>query len=222
MPKYRRKPHSLERIGQIIFMSGSQVAAPGVETPHRGNRPLSSFLNACCIRRQREESLGRNFWELFPQSLGTELEKEFRRAAAGETRDFEHHYEPWERWYHNRCFPRKGGGISVFSYDITEHKEVEEALLAERQRLRSIIFAANVGTWEWNVQTGETVFNERWAEILGYTLAELAPVSIDTWTRLAHPDDLKVSDALLERHFRGDLDYYQCEARMRHKNGNWI
>ena len=108
------------------------------------------------------------------------------------------------------------------NFDVTERKQAEDGLRAEQERLASIIFGANVGTWEWNVQTGQTVFNERWAEILGYTLAELAPVSIDTWIRLAHPDDLKASGALLDRHFRGELDHYECEARMRHKNGNWI
>lgn len=106
--------------------------------------------------------------------------------------------------------------------DISARKKAEEALAHERQRLDSILKGTNAGTWEWNVQTGEVVFNERWAEIIGYTLAELAPVSIATWTNLAHPDDLKTSDALLERHFKGELPYYEFEIRMRHKDGRWI
>jgi PAS domain S-box-containing protein len=106
--------------------------------------------------------------------------------------------------------------------DITERKRAERALETERQRLASIIFGSNVGTWEWNIQTGETVFNERWAEMAGYTLAELAPVSIETWARLAHPDDIQASNALLQQHFRGDVDGYECEARIRHKAGHWI
>lgn len=76
----------------------------------------------------------------------------------------------------------------------------------ERKRLASIIHGTNVGTWEWNVQTGETVFNERWAQIVGCTLAELSPVSIQTWRELCHPDDLKRSEELLEQHFSGQLD----------------
>jgi len=93
---------------------------------------------------------------------------------------------------------------------------------AERQRLAGIIKATNVGTWEWNVQTGEVVFNERWAEILGYTLEELSPVSIETWKELAQPDDLKASYELLEKHFKGELEYYSHEVRLRHKNGHWV
>jgi PAS domain S-box-containing protein len=89
-------------------------------------------------------------------------------------------------------------------------------------RLQNILVGTNIGTWEWNVQTGETVFNERWAEMIGYTLAELQPVSIDTWLRFAHPDDLKASGERLEAHFSGQVGYYECEARMRHKEGHWV
>jgi PAS domain S-box-containing protein len=106
--------------------------------------------------------------------------------------------------------------------DITKRKQAEEALHRERERLASIIEGTNVGTWEWNVQTGETIFNERWAEIIGYSLKEISPVSIDTWMKFTHPDDLKNSGKLLQRHFSGELDYYECEARMRHKNGEWV
>ncbi len=114
--------------------------------------------------------------------------------------------------------------ISVLGYvrDITEIKKTQLALIEEHQRLESIIKGTNIATWEWNVQTGETIFNERWAEIIGYTLKEISPVSIDTWVKYAHPDDLKESDKLLEQHFSGEMDYYEFESRMKHKDGHWI
>ena len=90
------------------------------------------------------------------------------------------------------------------------------------RRLNDILEGTHVGTWEWDVQTGEMVFNERWAEIIGYRLEELQPVSIKTWMNFSHPDDLKASDRLLEQHFSGELPYYEHEGRMRHKNGHWV
>ena len=92
----------------------------------------------------------------------------------------------------------------------------------QKQRLSDILYGTRAGIWEWNIQTGKTVFNERWAEIIGYSLEEISPTTIDTWSKFAHPDDLKKSGELLDKHFLGELDYYEFESRMKHKNGNWI
>lgn len=106
--------------------------------------------------------------------------------------------------------------------DITQTKKYERDLRFQKQRLNAIIEGTNVGTWEWDIQIGSVIYNERWAEIIGYTLEELFPTSIDTWIENTHPDDLLESKKALERHFNGITDYYECEIRMRHKKGNWI
>ncbi|MBN1665127.1 MAG: diguanylate cyclase [Deltaproteobacteria bacterium] len=106
--------------------------------------------------------------------------------------------------------------------DITTRRRAEDALAEERQRLAYILEGTNVGTWEWNVQTGEMICNNRWAEIIGYTMDELAPVSIDTWVRFIHPDDLNIMIDLLDQHFKKKLLYYELEARIRHKSGDWV
>jgi PAS domain S-box-containing protein len=95
-------------------------------------------------------------------------------------------------------------------------------LQLEKERLANILEGTRAGEWEWNIQTGETTFNMRWAEIVGYTLEELAPVSIKTWIELAHPDDMEQSNRLLEKHFSGELEYYEHESRMLHKSGRWV
>ena len=102
------------------------------------------------------------------------------------------------------------------------HLESVAPIEQERQRLAWILEGTNVATWEWNVQTGETRFDARWAQMIGYTLEELAPVSIQTWLGHAHPDDLAESGARLQAHFSGEAAHYECEARMRHRDGHWI
>jgi len=91
-----------------------------------------------------------------------------------------------------------------------------------KERLSNIIEGTNAGTWEWNVQTGEQTANERWANILGYTLEELYPVSIETWKRLCEPLDLEASNAVLKQVFEKKMDYYEIEFRMKHKSGEWV
>ncbi len=111
----------------------------------------------------------------------------------------------------------------VWSFrDITERVRSEITLASERDRLSSIIDGANAGTWEWNIQSGATVFNEHWAGLLGYTLEELMPTSIDTWKERMHPRDRIGSSRLLGLHFSGAEDFYDCRTRLKTKTGGWI
>lgn len=107
-------------------------------------------------------------------------------------------------------------------HDITEQKTAENALLKEKQQLSQIIDGTRAGTWEWNIQTGQININARWAEIIGYTIEELAPLTVKTWQENTHPEDLKISDDLLQQHFTGEAAYYTCELRMKHKKGHWV
>jgi PAS domain S-box-containing protein len=131
-----------------------------------------------------------------------------------------------ERWLRGRARPERLSDGSVlwhgFIADITAEKSLQTEIDEERRHLAAIIDGADVGTWEWNVQTGETRFNERWAAMFGYTLGELAPVSIETWKRFAHAEDLTRSNAALRAHFERETDLYECEIRARHRGGHWV
>ena len=94
--------------------------------------------------------------------------------------------------------------------DISNRKQTEEELRNTKWRMECIIQAANIGTWEWNLQTGETTINAKWAEIVGYSLSELEPVSINTWYLLVHPSDLEQSQEIFHKHFTGELPFYEC------------
>lgn len=98
------------------------------------------------------------------------------------------------------------------------HRQTRE----QNRRLSRILHGSRAATWEWNVQTGETRYDERWGEIVGYRLEELEPVSIDTWKKLVHPDDLVECNRRLQQHFFGKADQYEMELRMRHKAGHWV
>ncbi|MBU2224927.1 MAG: PAS domain-containing protein, partial [Gammaproteobacteria bacterium] len=101
-------------------------------------------------------------------------------------------------------------------------EQAHRQLVASELMYRSVLEGTRIGTWQWNIQTGETLFNQRWAEIVGYTLEELAPISIDTWLKLAHPNDLTESAALLQAHFDGLSPFYDVKCRMLHKDGHYV
>lgn len=107
-----------------------------------------------------------------------------------------------------------GEKICVLS-DITELKATEH-------RLRNVIAGAQVGTWEWSIPTGHNAINDRWAEILGYDKSEIVPVTLETWRRLTHPEDIEQVLAQLRQALAGENDGFDSQFRMRHKDGHWI
>ncbi|WP_229008575.1 EAL domain-containing protein [Methylophilus sp. Leaf408] len=103
-----------------------------------------------------------------------------------------------------------------------EIQSKSEEIENQRLRLTQIIDATRAATWEWNLQTNECHFNARWAEIVGYTLEELQPLTLEVATSLMHPDDLQNAMQLIDRHLNNEIDFYECDIRMRHKDGHWI
>ena len=120
-------------------------------------------------------------------------------------------------------------GFYLIAQDVSElnaqRRGLERALHeqgAERQRLQSLVQGTGAGTWEWNVKTGEVRINEEWARLLGYTAAELAPVTFDTWAQLVQPDDLVAAQTMIRQHFAGEILNFETEVRMRHRTSGWV
>ena len=109
------------------------------------------------------------------------------------------------------------------------NQALEERVLARTaelavsgERLAAAIEGSGAGLVDLDLVTGEAVLNDRWAAMVGYTLAELLPTTRDTWTELCHPDDLPRVLDLFEKHLAGQLPMYECEARIRHRDGHWV
>ncbi|HBT18501.1 MAG TPA: hypothetical protein DEA52_00430, partial [Clostridiaceae bacterium] len=109
-----------------------------------------------------------------------------------------------------------------FHLDVTESENQRVKQEREKEKFANLIEATKAGTWEWNVQMGEDIYNERWAEIVGYTLEELSPRTADSWKKLVHPEDLKKSEEALAALSYKENEYYSIECRMRHKDGHWV
>ena len=182
-----------------------------------------------CGHSSKNALIGKTDFDLWPDDLAAAYQADDRLVcSSGKVKNTEEMIEVngQRTWFETHKSPLTVNGSVTgsvgFARDISARKQAEKILLDQTRRLNDIIEGTRSGTWEWNVQSGETVFNERWAAIIGYTLDELAPVSIDTWMKLAHPDDMKVSGELLAKHFAGELKHYECESRMRHKDGHWV
>lgn len=90
------------------------------------------FINAVgeeLVERAREELLGRNLWEEFPEAVGSTFEVEYRRAQeTGKPTSIIEYFPPLERWLNVRTFP-SDDGLAIYFRDVTADRE-------DRNRLR--------------------------------------------------------------------------------------
>ncbi len=163
------------------------------------------------------------FDEVYPDKEYQKSVQEFMSNPGGGWKDIEMVIKNGEKiqstWTNIRLSDDTQIGIGL---DITKRKEIEEELKKNQEWLHLTTTSSNVGLWEWHPQTGETVFDEVWAQLVGYTLDELQPISIETWNDLVHPDDLNKFEDEIERYFAGETPLYECEVRMKHKEGHWV
>jgi PAS domain S-box-containing protein len=132
--------------------------------------------------KSREELLGCNHWELFPEAIETEIDSQFYRAMHEQKPAL---FEYWDlysnRWFEYRVYPSPQG-ITVFVAEITEYKLTKIALHRSEERLRvSQELSLDAFTILDSVrdQTGKivdfvwTYVNPKAAEILKHPVEEL-------------------------------------------------
>lgn len=89
-------------------------------------------------------------------------------------------------------------------------------------RFASVIKSSHLGIWEWNLETNEVTINDVWAELIGYTMEELEPITVETYNSKIHPDDYQRTLPLLKEHLEGKTTFFACDTRMKHKDGHWV
>ena len=185
----------------IIILTGTEDDRFAIESVHRGAQDFlfKGIMDPDSMIRAIKYAIERK-----------KIEKELK-----ETRN------QLEKRVEERTAQLKKTNIELLD-QIAERRKAEKVLKESEERLDLALKGTNVGLWDWNVQTGTMIVDERWANIVGYTLKELSPISIETWDKLTHPHDLRRSYELFESHFARKTEYYQCEARMKHKNGEWV
>ncbi len=90
------------------------------------------------LQRKREELLGKNIWEEFPEAVETVVYEQYRKALAEQVAvNFEVFYAPLDTWAEVRVYPSPDG-LSVYSQNITERNRAEENLNNQKTLLEAL------------------------------------------------------------------------------------
>ncbi len=104
--------------------------------------------------------------------------------------------------------------------EIEDREQAQEEARSNLERFELALQGANLGAWDYYPETGNAVFTERWAEMLGYRLDEIEQ-HVRQWERMVHPDDMPGVQEALQSHMSGEIPYYEAEHRLKCKSGEW-
>ncbi|HLO29788.1 MAG TPA: PAS domain S-box protein [Anaerolineales bacterium] len=153
------------------------------------------------VGKEPEDFVGKNIWKMFPKHVGTELEENFRAAMEKrEIRRFEVGGKYTSAWYSMTAFPSTEG-ITVLGADITERKQLEEALRADEERYRAVFDNALEAIVITNPAGEGTVLsaNPSACRMFGYSMEEFPGLSREA---MLDTSDSNLA-ALLEQRERG-------------------
>jgi PAS domain S-box-containing protein len=90
------------------------------------------------LQRTRAELLGKNIWEVFPETVGSIFYEKYHQAVSEQVSvEFEGFYAPLNQWREIHAYPSKDG-LSVYFTDISDRKQTEAELLKALDKEREL------------------------------------------------------------------------------------
>ncbi len=113
-------------------------------------------------------------------------------------------------------------GVIVFAVDISELINTQEALRESQERFRRSQVFANIGTWDWHIESGEIFWSEQVAPLLGYQRNEIKS-TYDNFIKAIHRDDRQAMQRALKACIEGGTPY-DIEHRVLWRDGSvhWL
>ena len=111
--------------------------------------------------------------------------------------------------------------VQAFLFDTSDQKYVEDKLNKTNQRMRLLLEASELGTWDWNLAADVNQVNKRWCDIVGLEY-EYYDSGSRFFRQLIHPADYVKVEKQLNMHLIGKSKVFNTTFRMKHTDGSWV
>jgi PAS domain S-box-containing protein len=165
-----------------------------------------------------DEVLGRHFWEAVPVALSeaqrADALRELRDTGRYRSETMTYGKDGVQVYVEGitmalRRNHAESGAVTGYvniRRNITERKQTEEKLRRSEAQMKEAQRLGHVGSWMWNVATGECEWSEEHFHLFGLDPKTFTPV-VENTQRLIHPDDLPVVQRVLEAAIRDTRDF---------------
>ena len=141
------------------------------------------------------------------------ISESIRRSILGEDDAFRHDFRGLRKDggvidvdVHGRRIEYDGQiGLIGTLIDITERKQVENALRASEEQLQLALDAAQMGLWYWDIITGDVVWSKKCLALYG--LPPDTQINYERFMEAIHPEDRERISNALNRAVEENVDY---------------
>ena len=136
-----------------------------------------TFMNAAGERflgRTPGNLIGKCVWQEFPGTVGSEVERVYRRVVAGRVGEsFTFHYPDFDRWYTATVYPATDG-LTVYFRDVTEGRQAEQ----ERQQFAALVDASSDFIGVAGLDQRGVYINRAGEQLIGLEPGQVSSISI--------------------------------------------
>ena len=161
------------------------------------------------------------------------MDRYLREEVLGKGRPFDKEYRILRqsdgavRWVHGLGevgFNAEGAPLSLTGtiMDVTVRRQAVEALRESNQRMQLATDSAQLAVWDWDLQAGTMIWDDRMFQLYGATREEIHG-TVQDWKNGLHPEDLERAITECEAAIKGATPF-DTEFRVRHKDGTvlWL
>ncbi|MCH8568470.1 MAG: PAS domain-containing protein [Balneolales bacterium] len=173
------------------------------------------------LHEYRENMLGRNLWDIFPEAVGTTFYSSYVEAfKTNNAVHFEEKYDALGLWLEVSAYP-SGSQLAIYFRDITERKKIQLALMQSNERFEKVSEATNDAIWDWDIQANIFYRGAGYHKIFGYS--NLEDKNRKGWNNFIHPEDLKkVEESVHEALNNSSVEKWQLDYRCFKKDGSVV